>query len=139
MAFTIAPLVGITVAVVIGFSLTYLFGFKDEEVEEFFSRADFVVVPYIEASQSGVIPLSYSFGLPVIASKIGGIPEQVIDRETGYLVEPNNVVDLAEMILGLSSSEAKRKELGKNAYTFAKEKLSWEGSAKLFDKLVKSI
>ena len=43
------------------------------------------------------------------------------------------------MILGLSSSEAKRKELGKNAYTFAKEKLSWEGSAKLFDKLVKSI
>ena len=75
----------------------------------------------------------------VIASKIGGIPEQVIDRETGYLVEPNNVVDLAEMILGLSSSEAKRKELGKNAYTFAKEKLSWEGSAKLFDKLVKSI
>ena len=112
---------------------------KDEEVEGFFMKSDFVVVPYIEASQSGVIPLSYSFGLPVIASRIGGIPEQVVDGETGYLLEPNNVVDLAEMILDLSSSELKRKELGKNAYIFAKEKLSWEGSAKLFDKLVKSI
>ena len=112
---------------------------KDEEVEGFFSRADFVVVPYIEASQSGVIPLSYSMGLPVIASNIGGIPEQVLDGETGYLVEPKDIKGLAEKIIFMIGNKEKVKILGNNAYTFAKEKLSWEGSAQLLSQVVDTL
>lgn len=112
---------------------------KDEEVEGFFRESDFAVVPYIEASQSGVIPLAYSLGLPVIASKIGGIPEQVIEGETGYLVEPINVLDLAQLIIDLSGNKEKNRVMGKNAYTFANEKLTWEASAKLVSHVVESL
>lgn len=112
---------------------------KDEEVQGFFKESDFAVVPYIEASQSGVIPLAYSLGLPVIASRIGGIPEQVIDGETGYLVEPTDPVELAEIITDLSGDREKIRKMGKNAYNFANEKLTWEASAKLLDKVVEGL
>ena len=112
---------------------------KDEEVEGFFSNSDFVVVPYIEASQSGVIPLSYSFGLPVIASKIGGIPEQVLEGETGFLLEPGEVEELAKKIIELYENKELIKTLGKNSYIFAKEKLSWEASGKLLAQGVESL
>ena len=111
----------------------------DEEVQGFFGESDFCIVPYIEASQSGVIPLSYSLGLPVIASRIGGIPEQVLEGETGYLLEPENVIDLAEFIIDLSGDKEKVKVLGKKAYDFASEKLTWEASAKILDKVVESL
>ena len=112
---------------------------KDEEVEGFFAQSDFVVVPYVEASQSGVIPLSYSLGLPVIASRIGGIPEQVVEGETGFLVEPNRIEELAEKIIELYQDKGLIENFGKNSYIFAKEKLSWEGSAKLLTQVVESL
>ena len=111
----------------------------DEEVQGFFGESDFCIVPYIEASQSGVIPLSYSLGLPVIASRIGGIPEQVLDGETGYLVEPENVIDLAQLIIDLTADSEKVKLMGKSSYEFANEKLTWAASAKIFDKVVESL
>ena len=48
---------------------------EDNQVERFFKEIDFVVLPYTHASQSGIIPLAYAFGKPVIATCIGGIPE----------------------------------------------------------------
>ena len=45
--------------------------------QEYFQRASVVVLPYIEASQSGVIPLAYSAGKPVVATEVGGLPEMV--------------------------------------------------------------
>lgn len=112
---------------------------KDEEVEGFFRESDICIVPYVEASQSGVIPLSYSLGVPVIASDIGGIPEQVINGETGYLVSPGNAVELAQVIIDLVGNMEKTVKMGEKAYEYAHEKLTWEASAKLLDKVVESI
>ena len=61
----------------------------DDEVAEILQQVDFLVLPYIDASQSGVIPLAYSFEKPVIATNVGGLSEQVTE-ETGILVEPND-------------------------------------------------
>jgi len=47
----------------------------DEEVEELFSLADVVALPYRTASQSGIVPLAAAFGRPVVATAVGGIPE----------------------------------------------------------------
>jgi glycosyltransferase involved in cell wall biosynthesis len=58
--------------------------------------ADAVVVPYIEASQSGIIPMAFKRARPVIATPTGGLPEQVEDRVTGLLareVSPQAVVE----------------------------------------------
>lgn len=43
---------------------------RDDEIEKFFLRASFVVLPYQDATASGVIPLAYRFHLPVIATRV---------------------------------------------------------------------
>lgn len=68
------------------------------EITKLFINSDLVVLPYTSASQSGVIPMAASFGLPVIATRVGGIPEQIMDGESGWLVEPNSKDALATAI-----------------------------------------
>lgn len=64
----------------------------DEEVESLFMGENLVVVlPYIDATQSGVIPIAYKYGVPVIATDVGGLGEQIENEYTGILVEANNV------------------------------------------------
>src|SRR5207244_1723917 len=58
----------------------------EQEIKSIFERVDIVVTPYVDASQSGIIPLAYELGLPVVATPVGGLPEQVVDGMTGVLV-----------------------------------------------------
>jgi glycosyltransferase involved in cell wall biosynthesis len=58
-----------------------------EEVPAILTRYQAVVVPSIEASQSGVVPVAYGLGLPVIATPTGGLVEQVADGLTGILAD----------------------------------------------------
>ena len=58
-----------------------------EAIGGIFSNADAVILPYIEASQSGVIAAAYGAGLPVVSTQVGGLKEQVINGETGILAE----------------------------------------------------
>jgi glycosyltransferase involved in cell wall biosynthesis len=78
--------------------------FKDqyipnEEVGIYFAAADVVVLPYIEASQSGIIPIAYDFATPVITTRVGGLPEAVVEGETGLLVDPGQPEALAKAIV----------------------------------------
>ena len=72
---------------------------SDDEVSLYFSAADLVVLPYELATQSAIIPIAFAFERPVVATRVGGLPEAVRDGETGLLVEPHNPVDLAEAII----------------------------------------
>ena len=74
---------------------------SNEEVEDFFLSADVCVLPYKHATQSGIIQLSYAFGVPVIASAVGGIPEVVQEDKTGYLVPANDIKALAKTIINI--------------------------------------
>ena len=76
----------------------------------------FVVCPYIDATQSGVIMTSYVFCKPVIASNVGGLSEMVIDKVTGYLVEPNNIIELQNSIIELVSNKKLLDTMEKNVY-----------------------
>lgn len=71
----------------------------DPEISLFFSKASLCILPYKSASQSGVIATSYSFGVPVLASDVGGLGEYVLEGKTGYLVPPNEPKLLAEAIV----------------------------------------
>ena len=71
---------------------------EDAEVPGIFQSSDIVVVPYTSASQSSVIVLAASFRRPVIASRVGAIPEQIRDGETGILVDPGSAEALASAI-----------------------------------------
>ena len=86
---------------------------SDERRSEMFANCSMVVLPYIEASQSGVIPIAYAFEKPVIATRIGGLPDMVDDGRTGLLVPPGDVDSLAEAMLRLLRDRTARIEMGR--------------------------
>lgn len=70
---------------------------KDEEVKYFFTGNNIItVLPYLDATQSGVINIAMMNKSLVIATNTGGIGEQVKNKKTGLLVSPNNVKELAD-------------------------------------------
>lgn len=67
-----------------------------------------------EASPNVIIE-AMAMGLPVVATRVGGIPELVADGATGLLVEPRNPANLAEAIITLLTDEARRCSMGENS------------------------
>jgi glycosyltransferase involved in cell wall biosynthesis len=105
--------------------ITYI---PDEEVEVFFRSADVLVLPYRFIYQSGVLFLAYSFGLPVIATDVGSLREDIIEGKTGFVCRADDPADMAEKIRGYFESdlfrnlESNRKEIIK----WAKGRYSWD-------------
>jgi glycosyltransferase involved in cell wall biosynthesis len=99
---------------------------NDAEVAAVFSRAAIVVLPYVDASQSGIIPIAYAFKKPVIVTDVGSIAEVVEDGKTGIIVPPKNSVALSEAIITLLKNDSLRKEMGLKAYEKMQAELSWE-------------
>src|SRR5439155_7812204 len=70
----------------------------DEEVELYFKAADVLIVPYIHIFQSGVPFLAYSFGLPVIATDVGSLREDIVEGRRGCVCQRRDSSDLAGTI-----------------------------------------
>jgi len=97
-----------------------------DEGAELFQRSSVVVLPYIQASQSGVVATAYGFKKPVVVTDVGSIPEIVDDYKTGFVVPPCDSQALAMAVVRLLKNEKLRKEMGENAYKKLKEDFSWE-------------
>ena len=65
----------------------------------YFAAADVVVLPYVSATQSGIVQIAFGFGTPVITTNVGGLPEAVDHGKTGLIVEPENPSQLAEAVI----------------------------------------
>jgi glycosyltransferase involved in cell wall biosynthesis len=85
----------------------------EDEASRLFSEASVVVLPYIESSQSGVVPVAYSHGKPVVATTVGGLPEMVIDGVTGVLIPPRDERRLADAVVTLLSDDGLRRKMGR--------------------------
>ena len=64
-------------------------------------ECEFVVVPYVDATQSGVIMSAYAYCKPCIATNVGGLPEMVNNEHNGLIVEPKDVEGLAAAIIDM--------------------------------------
>jgi len=76
----------------------------DDDIELYLKAADVLVLPYKDIEQSGVLFLAHTFGLPVIAADVGSFRESVIDGLTGFLFNPQDSGDLANVIAKYFSS-----------------------------------
>ena len=105
------------------------------EMYQFFEDIDIVLVPYIEASQSGIIMLSYTFGKPVIVTNVGGLPEQV-ESTVGVIIPPKDSESLCYAVLNLYKNPQRILEMGDKAYSKTLTDFSWKNSV---DKLISII
>ncbi len=96
----------------------------DKEVELYFSASNLVVLPYEEATQSGIAQIAFGFDRPVIATEVGGLPEVVSEAQTGYIVPPSDPEALAGAIIRFFI-EKKEEEFVANIRREAK-RFSWD-------------
>ena len=71
---------------------------SNDEVAMYFAATDLAVLPYREATGSAVLQLAFGLGVPVVATRTGGMSEAIEDGVTGFLVEPGDVDGLARSI-----------------------------------------
>jgi glycosyltransferase involved in cell wall biosynthesis len=105
----------------------------DEEMELYFKAADVLVLPYKEIFQSGVLFLSYGFGLPVIATDVGSFREDIVEGSTGFLCKPGDPADMAKVVEGYFASELfKNLNVGRyELMEYANANHSWNAVADL--------
>ncbi len=72
---------------------------SNEEMVALFRAADGVVLPYRSATQSAVVQLAFGFGIPVITTTVGGLPEAVEHERSGLLVPPDDPAALADALI----------------------------------------
>ena len=105
----------------------------DEDTEIYFKAADVLVLPYTHVFQSGVLFLGYNFGLPVIASDVASLKEDVVEGRTGFVCQPRDPIALAKSIETYFSSELYRrlKTYRREIAEFAAAKYSWSTVGKI--------
>lgn len=104
----------------------------EEQVGELFARAALVVLPYTSATQSGVLAIAASHGLPVIATRSGGLPEQIQHEVTGLLVAPGSVAELQQAIVQLLENPSFAQALGTTLQRQYQTSHSWEQIAQQY-------
>jgi len=106
----------------------------DETVEDYFLAADLAVLPYVSATQSGIVQIAYNYGLPVVTTDVGGLPEVVHDGETGFVVPPADAEALATAVSRFFREH--KSAAFTAAVTREKEKYSWDRLAEAIEALV---
>ena len=100
---------------------------RRSDVDELVAAADQVAVPSIWQEAFGfIIAEAMAAGRPVVASRVGGIPELIEHRETGLLAEPGNVRELADRIGELISDDELGEGLAANAQERARREFNLE-------------
>jgi glycosyltransferase involved in cell wall biosynthesis len=103
---------------------------ESDEIVRLFKQSTLSILPYIEASQSGVAALAYGMGTPVIASDVGGLSELVRHEADGLLVPPGNVRALADAIIRLLKDRSLQERMRQALLTRCQEDLNWSNIAK---------
>lgn len=103
----------------------------DEEALRYMAAADLVVLPYHAASgHSAVMMMAFYVGRPVVATRVGGLEEAMVDGETGYLVLPGDADALAQAIKKALADPKELERMGKMAKARLNDEYSWKTIAK---------
>ncbi len=109
--------------------LVFFLGFREDVPRILASLDVFVLSSYLEGLGSSIMDAMAS-RLPVVATAVGGIPEVVLDNDTGLLVPPRDPKAMADAILRLYSDRALAARLGRRGYEVVHAKFSAEAMAR---------
>lgn len=100
----------------------------DEDIEIYYKSADVLILPYSHIFQTGVLFISYYFGLPVIATDVGSFREDIIDGKTGLVCNKNDEIGLSGKIIEYFNSNLYDNIENNCKYIqeYANEKYSWD-------------
>lgn len=102
-----------------------------EDIPLWISASDILVLPSLSEGRPNVVLEALSCEVPVVATDVGGIPELMVDGETGYLVPARNPEILSEKINKLLEDASRRKEMGQlGRKSIIQRGLTWEAHAK---------
>jgi colanic acid/amylovoran biosynthesis glycosyltransferase len=110
-------------------------------IRQYLSNADIFVMPCIITANGNrdgiptVILEAMAMGVPVVATSVAGIPEVVIDSQTGVLIEPDSAERLADAIVMLTENNELRHRLGQNGSVLVRERFNREYNVKLLVRL----
>lgn len=110
-----------------------------DEKEKYFLNADIFVLPTLNDTFGLVILEAMQYSLPVIATIEGGIPDIVLDNQTGYLVEKNNALSLADKLELLIGDANLRLKMGRKGFQIFEKKFTIESFEKNFVGILKNI
>ena len=96
------------------------------DLARYIQSSTVVVLPYTDATQSGVVMTAYAFAKPVVATEVGGLPEVVKHNKTGLLVPPRDSVALADAIIKILKSNFMIKQMEKNIKALCMNEFSWK-------------
>jgi colanic acid/amylovoran biosynthesis glycosyltransferase len=102
------------------------------EVRQRFAAANVFVLPSVIDADGGmdnlptVVMEAMATGLPVVSTKIGGIPEMVVENETGFLLEPGDMVAVADAVGKVISNRSVAQKLGRAGHERAEKLFSIE-------------
>jgi glycosyltransferase involved in cell wall biosynthesis len=99
---------------------------SDPEIPAYFRRADVVVLPHLNAEQSGVLHIALAFGRPLVLTAVGGFPEVAERDGAARLVPPGDPVALAGALNELLGDSVERRRLGEAAVRAAAGPYSWD-------------
>ena len=107
------------------------------EVKKFLSGIDvYALISGIDMSPVSLLEAQI-LGKPVIATNVGGIPEEIVDGKTGFLVKKGDHEDVISKISILFNDQDKANQMGINGMQFVKENFDWEKIAEQFIRVSK--
>jgi glycosyltransferase involved in cell wall biosynthesis len=96
-----------------------------EEIGALMGLATVAVYPYRSSTQSGALQVAYTFGRPVIAASVGGLPEAIEEGRSGFLIPPQSPPELANKIITLINNPDLTKSMGEYARHLSETRFSW--------------
>ncbi len=78
----------------------------NEDIGLYYSAADLVVLPYISATQSGIVKIAFGYDKPVLATEVGGLAEEIGRWNAGRIVSPNSVEALENGLIAMLSEDS---------------------------------
>jgi glycosyltransferase involved in cell wall biosynthesis len=107
-----------------GKNVRFIGKISPSEVPLYYAMSNMVVVPSLQEAFGLVVAEAMACGKPVIGTRVGGIPDQIIDRYNGFLIPPRSPIQIAEKILWLIEHPDEAKQMGMNGRKIVEEKFN---------------